>query len=851
MILIWGWLGYIALNAGLFVAAEFLRPKPDMKDAEPKGLGDFNFPTTSTDRPVPVVFGDVKLTGANLVWYGDFTTEKLTETVETGLFTEEDRVSGHKYHIGMHMILCQGQLDEIYRIESGGETIFDSTVQGRDEHGSPLDPDNKVAGVNEPNIFGGDRRGGGVAGEFHYQTGESSQEPHSYLKTNLNPSSTNGDIPAFRGWSGIIFKGSSDTSHTGGYIGRGQTVKNFTFYVQRFPDNLGLFDNTVNGDSNPAEIIYEILTNEEWGMGVSDNFINKASFEDSATKLSQNDIGLSFVWNRQDSIKGVLNKVLRHIDGNLLPNPETGELELSLVLDDYNVGDIPVFDDSNFVSLNNFSREAYDETVNEIKIKYKDRENDSKDTTMSVQNLANFKTQGKPSSTTVEYPFVRNSTTANALAHRDIRTMTLPLAKCTIEVNRDAFDLRPGDPFVLNWDPLGLEQIVMRVQDFDLGTIDDETISIDAIQDHFSMGDTYFSDPPGTSWDNPLDFDNWSEIYDYYAWKAPYWMNLREGFSGDRNVVWLAVAGDQIGHDFDVYKNEAGGGMGSAELLMGSRTFLPRATVDGVYPQETDYYDQNTGITLREPERIGRVSAGSMENSLIYIFNREEDGFGGYNQVNHEIMSFGEITKNTDGGYQLNNIERGLLDTVPLEHPDGSVVMFIDKFYVLDELLSDAGSTDFYFGTRTPNRVMTNSEIENNVQSVAGDPDQQDPNARPYLPIPPGNIQFTDHPNTKYPDLSTGQALGTITWNERNRNSDIITQHDGSDYIPRDNTKYFIEINGTTYDVTNEGGSWDYTQSIEENQNSGELYDTLDVRIFSQYESYESYKSQRRFFDRT
>ncbi|RLE34432.1 MAG: hypothetical protein DRJ61_05195 [Acidobacteria bacterium] len=46
-----------------------LAPRPPKP--KPATLSDFDIPTSDEDRPVPVVFGKVTITGANVVAYGD------------------------------------------------------------------------------------------------------------------------------------------------------------------------------------------------------------------------------------------------------------------------------------------------------------------------------------------------------------------------------------------------------------------------------------------------------------------------------------------------------------------------------------------------------------------------------------------------------------------------------------------------------------------------------------------------------------------------------------------------------------------------------------------------------------
>lgn len=58
-------LGTMALSA---VVTYALMPKPP--EPKPAELTDFDAPTAEEGRPIPVVFGTVKVTGANVLWYG-------------------------------------------------------------------------------------------------------------------------------------------------------------------------------------------------------------------------------------------------------------------------------------------------------------------------------------------------------------------------------------------------------------------------------------------------------------------------------------------------------------------------------------------------------------------------------------------------------------------------------------------------------------------------------------------------------------------------------------------------------------------------------------------------------------
>lgn len=52
-----------------------LAPKPPKP--KPAALQDFDIPVAEQGRPIPVVFGTVLVTGANVIWYGDLSTTPI------------------------------------------------------------------------------------------------------------------------------------------------------------------------------------------------------------------------------------------------------------------------------------------------------------------------------------------------------------------------------------------------------------------------------------------------------------------------------------------------------------------------------------------------------------------------------------------------------------------------------------------------------------------------------------------------------------------------------------------------------------------------------------------------------
>ena len=61
--------------AVLLVATYALAPKPP--NAPPPGIDTVKAPTAEEGREIPILFGTRRIRSANVVWYGDFTTDKI------------------------------------------------------------------------------------------------------------------------------------------------------------------------------------------------------------------------------------------------------------------------------------------------------------------------------------------------------------------------------------------------------------------------------------------------------------------------------------------------------------------------------------------------------------------------------------------------------------------------------------------------------------------------------------------------------------------------------------------------------------------------------------------------------
>lgn len=69
------WLWYAVVFVASLVVSYSMMPKP--QNRKPADLQEVKLPTAEVGRTIPVVFGDRVISGPNICWYGDFSTEEI------------------------------------------------------------------------------------------------------------------------------------------------------------------------------------------------------------------------------------------------------------------------------------------------------------------------------------------------------------------------------------------------------------------------------------------------------------------------------------------------------------------------------------------------------------------------------------------------------------------------------------------------------------------------------------------------------------------------------------------------------------------------------------------------------
>lgn len=638
---------------------------------------------------------------------------------------------GYHYLMSMMMGLGRGPIDELVQITVGDEVAWDGSLC----EGTP-------AYINKPELFGGEKKEGGVQGPFALYNGASDQvlpetdvlvpgvsggAPGSGIIGLLGKKVIkNGLLPALRALvPGRVsqLRGTAIVWFDGLVTSMNPYPKDWKFRVRRttagwyggvawYPAKAAIYLNEGKIRAmNGAHIVYECVTNPEWGRGLDEAFIDQNSFIYAANQLCAEGFGLCFTWYRKEDIDQFIQVVIDHIGATLYTDRETGLLTLRLIRDDYDVDDLPLFtEDSGLLSILEDDSASADTQFNEVIVTGHDPITNT-DIVMRAQSLAGWQSQGAASTMDQKYPGLPTGDLCARVALRDAKTQASGLKKYKVSLDRRGFRIAPGMPFRISSPRRGLANIVLRAGEIDDGKMLDGRIDISAVQDVFGMPDTAFTTWVPSTWVPPSQvaappLDSRMVEIDYRT------ALLRRSESEAQAVL----------------PTEAFAGMLAAAPDGLSTGYRLLTKVTG----ETDYGDRG----LWDFTATGRLGGALLPLTdsvlLIDLEGLPDDLAGTVMRVDDELIGIIYLDSIT----RVATLKRGAVDTIPASHSIGTRVYFQDDDIGLDPRTYAPTETVTGKALTATNRdeLSENNALEKSVVLEG----------RIAKPYPPANVRIRD-----------------------------------------------------------------------------------------------------------
>jgi hypothetical protein len=514
---------------------------------------------------------------------------------------------------------------------------------------------------------------------------------------------------------------------------------------------------------NPAHIVYECLTNPEWGLGYPAGKIDAASFAEAADTFHAEGLGLCMQWSRQDAIQGFVQAVVDHAGAVCGEDPRTGLFKLKAIRADYDVEDLRVFSaaEGNIISLDGFERATLTETINELTVSYTDAMT-GKEGSVTVQQLANIQAQGAVVPQSRAYPGLPTMDLAVRTALRDLRAAASALARVRLTVTRDAYDLQPGDVIAFSWPELSIELMALRIGKVDYGSLTNGQIKLECVEDVFGLPAASYINPQPIGWVEPSRTPQASPAGE--AFEVPYRELL--GTLGAAETAALAADAGFVA----VVAARPGGNSINYEL----RTRVSPTA----YAQASDGDWCPTGVLS--------AYIGPLDTSLVLsgAVDLESIEVGSAVLVGDEICRVDSVDVLTS----TLGVGRGCADTVPQAWPSGTRIWAFDLF-------GTAAPTEYADGETVDTKVLTRTTeglLEENLAPVRS-VSMASRAARPY---PPGLLRITDDLVTgaAYPTDAAGELL--VSWAHRDRvlQQDTLIDENDASIGPEAGTTYTVRF---------------------------------------------------------
>lgn len=696
-------------------------------------------------------------------------------------------VVGFRYFMSVHMGISRGPLDEIVQINVGdvrawpvadgdADTVsgLSLVAHGPGGVGVALNEDGTssvvssasintisasgVTQINAPNLFGGDAKEGGINGSLTVMMGESTQVVATWIKSLLG-----GRVPNFRGACTLFYDGllcSLNPYPKSWKIRVRRTVSDWDGAVwQPSLAAIWMASGTIKA-MNGAHIVYECLTNRDWGRGFSRDLINDAAFTAVAQTLYDEGFGLCLRWNRQDQLSAFIQEVINHIGGSLYVERSTGLLTLALLRGDYDPATLPSFTyDTGLISIEDDDTATQEDAVNEVIVNWNDPIKDEA-RQARIQNLASLQTLGATNSTTTDYAGIPTVDLALRVAQRDLRANATSLKRYKVILDRRAWRIIPGAVFKISAPDKNIFSVVLRAGKVSEGENTDGRITVEAILDVFGLPSASFVAAPPTEWTPPD----------------------RSAVIPSQRFVREATYGDMVRS------------LSPADLALVSATSGSIATMAGKPTNLSQNYSIATMVAGEDFVKRGASSfapvAIASANISIYATSVPFSGgvdiglieIGSTIQIGDEICRLDGITT-ADGIAGTLTLARGCVDTLPAAHASGALIYFFSGDIGTDAREYAIGETvDIKMLTVTSSQELSVDLAPTDSVVVA---------ARQGKPWAPGNLKVN---GTPYATTLTATGDIVLSWAHRDRTviQDQLLEHGGGSVGPETGVTYTV-----------------------------------------------------------
>jgi hypothetical protein len=466
---------------------------------------------------------------------------------------------------------------------------------------------------------------------------------------------------------------------------------------------------------------------------------------------------MSLIWDHSARIEDFVESIREHIDAAIYTDIHTGLVKIRLIRADYDVETIPLLDDDNVATVEQYRRRTIEEQVNSVTVKFWDASTGETGST-TLHDIASIARQGYTNNVVLEYPGITSKTLADKVAARELAARSADLATVTLLTTAEGMQIEPGMPFLWTCDQYGVTEMVLRAVRVSYGAFGDSSIRIEAVQDVFGVATAVYDSAPASLWTSPSSAPAVCPVHK--AVEMPYhWMALEYG---DTAVQALAATAGFAGIT---------GAKPSSDAL----DFVPcyKISAASTYTQ----YDAVDFSAWCQPTATVDISDTVLSVAWSGDYDNVEVGQWGI--IDSEIVYVQGFTSSTV------TVGRGCLDTVPVAHTTSANLFIFDDMPFSPVQYASGNTVNMKALPRTG--IGTLDIDDASAQSVTMA-------SRLNKPYPPARLRI----NTLQEPVEflLGETL-TITWKHRDRTAQTyltVNTETNADYGPEAGTTYSVSV---------------------------------------------------------
>lgn len=477
------------------------------------------------------------------------------------------------------------------------------------------------------------------------------------------------NMPAYVGIAYMIFKN----------VRADLRIGSLSFEVERFPNPLGLTtnQNRKDNDINLATAMYEVLSSDWGGAGIDTQRIGN-SFNSSALLYASEEGYCSIILDTETSAAGVLSELQKQSYSLIYPDPETTKIEVRPVRQTaVNFGSALNLDRNNILSLNEFKKNAWADTLEVIQASFPDRGNNYEPTPLLAQTIRNSAVRGSRRSASVSYPFAPRPAIVAPSISRLLSQNLTPTFTCTVLVDRTAADSKPGDVALLNWPQYDIYSEPVLITKVRKHPIRENTVSLTVEQYRTPGMDNVLAMLP----DDPTPTELGTRPVapqDVAILTAPFFFARASG-RVDLNTntlksfpMFLPVPANSLQLGCEVTVENAGASPVVVSTISGN---VPYATY-GQLHAPIDRFDGWADGLIGNVRLNGIINMTSIPDLSATV---REGRF--LLLIGEEIFAFDSVTDLGSESIQLDNVRRALVDTVPQNHAVDDHAFIVNNTY--------------------------------------------------------------------------------------------------------------------------------------------------------------------------